>query len=184
MNEKFSFISPDLLSKVEKILEEIGIDIETVTRMMMKRIANEQNITFLLPNKINADFPKALTQNQSTVQIYQMTKTKAISLLKNEGCVIKENVTFATKNKAAAFYWANPNFSVLGSDWYIILNDPIKRQLHLFVIPKNTFPPKELICRNDKKHLIDIQIMYDDITFTDTRSKISFSKFLKKSLKY
>ena len=55
---------------------------------------------------------------------------------------------------------------------------------NLFVIPAHTIAAQSLICRADKPYQIDLHIMYDDPSFTDTRSKMSFAKFLTQSIKY
>lgn len=108
------------------------------------------------------------------------------------------NCTFASKNKGSHTYWANPNVRMLFTDWYLILNDTAKRQLHLFYIPSNTFIHistkykcngiNELYEKNpnDKlqKRLIDLQINYNDSLFTDIRSNIEFAKYIVASKDY
>ena len=95
-----------------------------------------------------------------------------------------DTITFASKNRAVANYWANPSFDVLDVDFTLILNDVVGRKLFLFIIPAYSINRSQLISRSDKPDLIDLQIMYGDETFTDNRSKYSFSKFLITELKY
>lgn len=106
-----------------------------------------------------------------------MTKGRAIRLILNEGYHIASNVTFASKNRGSYNYWANPETSLLKSDWSLILNDWISKKLYLFTIPANSIKLFELTTRSDKQYLIDLQIMYEDETFTDNRSGYSFVKF-------
>ena len=102
-----------------------------------------------------------------------MTKNKAIALFINNGNSFNGNITFASKNKTAYNYLANPAFEVLDSDWFLILNDWVHQEVYLFEIAAKTFRYNQLVSRADKSQ-IDLQIMYEDNSFTDTRSKISF----------
>lgn len=181
MHDIFLKLDKELLMESERVLEEMGLDVVTVVRMMLKRLIKENDISFIINKspKIKVD-----DKNDEDIDKVKMTKNKAINLFKMEGCKFNGNITFATKNKSAYNYWANPSFDVLDKDWFLILNDNIRRELYLFLIPKNSIKNSELVCRGDKKHLIDLQIMYEDNTFTDTRSKISLVKYLIKNLKY
>ena len=184
----FSRIEQELIDDSIKILENMGLDITTAFKMMLKKISNEKNISFLLSNNIFAHTSSSnnISNNNSpnnTADI-KMTKSKATNLFLSEGITLKGITTFSSKNKSAYTYWANPEFKVLETQWNLILNDWAKRELHLFSIPANSISTHSMVCRNDKEYQIDIQIMYDDKTFTDNRSKISFSKFHIKTIKY
>ena len=48
MNKKNIMIEEDLVVKAEETLDKIGLDITTVTKMMIKKIINEGNINFLI----------------------------------------------------------------------------------------------------------------------------------------
>lgn len=111
-------------------------------------------------------------------------KNIAVNLFKSKGFTTSRNTTFSSKNKASNCYWANPLFESLKQDWYLILNDWHKNELHLFKIPVHTLTENDLVCRADNEDKIDLQIAYNDITFTDNRSKISFAKFLVTTISY
>jgi len=181
MDKKYIILEEDLVIKAEEILDNIGLDITTVTKMMIKKIINEGNVNFLIMN--TALSTRNLTSN-ATTQNTKMTKNKAIGLFKREGFELGGTITFASKNSSAYNYWANPDFMVLEKQWNIILNDWINQEIHLFIIPANSISAYSLVCRADKKNQIDLQIAYEDKSFTDNRSKISFAKYLVKSLKY
>ena len=130
------YVDDKLLTESSVILENVGMDIQSILKVLLTRIVKEKNITF------------------------------------------------ASKNRAVANYWANPSFDVLDVDFTLILNDVVGRKLFLFIIPAYSINRSQLISRSDKPDLIDLQIMYGDETFTDNRSKYSFSKFLITELKY
>lgn len=65
-----------------------------------------------------------------------------------------------------------------------ILNDWIKGELHLFMIPAHAIDRRFMVSRVDLREKIDLQIGYNDPTFTDTRSKQSFAKYLVMSIRY
>ena len=113
-----------------------------------------------------------------------ISKYEAVSLFRNAGFNISRNCTFASKNRATFLYWANPKIDMLQDDWWLILNDNIKYELNLFKIPAGSIDLKDMIVRADKPYLIDLQIFYNDETFLDTRSCISFAKWYVKTLKY
>ena len=181
MKQTIITLDNNLTTQVEKILDNIGLDITTVIKMMIKKIINEGNINFLITDSIShiqTSFPTS--ENPKT----KMTKNKAINLFRNEGIEFSGTITFASKNSSAYNYWANPDFMVLNTQWNLILNDWINKEIHLFIIPKNSIDISSIVFRADKKNQIDLQIMYEDKLFTDNRSKISFAKYLIKTIKY
>ena len=91
--------------------------------------------------------------------------------------------TFASKNSVTNCYWANPNIGMLNNTWDLVLNDNIHYKWYYFQIPANSIKLNQLVL-SDKKYLIDLQIRYNDSSFTDTRSGISFVKWLKKKGQY
>ena len=170
-----------VLDEVSDILDNIGLSIDGVIKMCLKRICRENSITFLLPTTSTVNIPTVSTSPNPKI-----TKNKAIRLFLAKGFSVSREVTFASKNKGAYNYWANPNFNVLNYDWSLILNDWINEKIYLFHIPKNTLSINDLTPRGDKARssLIDLQIMYEDPTFTDNRSGVSFSKFLIDEIDY
>lgn len=112
-----------------------------------------------------------------------MRKDLAITLFRRKGCKISNDVTFASKNSTTNTYWANPNESFLKKNWTLILNDTIKKKLHLFYIPANTIDESMVRYRLDKD-VLDIQIDFYDINFTDNRSGIKFIQYKVDELKY
>lgn len=185
-----SNLDKTLIQNVERILDTMGLDITTAIKMMFKKINNENSVSFLLQTPTTTSLPSApsnFSSNTNSIAektTIKMTKNKAINLFRNEGFSFIGNTTFASKNRGAYNYWANPDFKVLHDHWNLILNDWDKKELHLFSIPSNTLKSSMVVARADKPYQIDIQIMYDDISFTDTRSKLSFKKFHLKTIKY
>lgn len=182
-------IDESLLKNTEEVLDEMGLDIGTAIKVMFKRIVREGNPSFLFNNKSvktpidNNGQQEEIMPEVKTDEPIKMTKNKAIALFRNKGITFNGNVTFASKNKTAYNYWANPSFEVLDNDWFLILNDWMRREIYLFKIPAKTYRYNQLVSRADKSQ-IDLQIMYEDNSFTDTRSKISFAKYLKDKISY
>lgn len=181
------YIDEQLLQEAEQILEKLGLDANTVAKMALKRVVRDGGISFLI-----ADLPKIEVEPTvvppvpavSTVEQGKITKSTAANLFKSKGYTTNHNVTFASKNKVGNYYWANPLFDALKQDWYLILNDWIRKELHLFKIPIHTLKASDLVSRSDNDEKIDLQIAYNDTTFTDGRSKISFAQFLVTSITY
>ena len=185
-----------LLEDANKIVDEVGLDLQAVVKMVLKRVVRENSIAFIVsknpetyPEKEDRSISHDSGNHLSAVTVpiqtseenldkVNMTKSMAVRLLRSRGYDITKNVTFASKNRVSSNYWANPDFGLLDGDWNLILNDWLTKKLYLFFIPAHTINYSELIPRNDKNTLIDLQIMYMDPTFTDNRSDYSFSKFL------
>lgn len=188
-------IEDSLLENAKQVLDQIGLDLQSAVKVFITRLVREQGISFLLDNIQSSTFIQktaSMPSNQTVMQnriSYQaekgdMTKSRALLLFRYEGVIFNGNVTFASKNRTANNYWANPKFQMLKNDWYLILNDWTKRVLHLFLIPANTISAPDLTARNDADYLVDLQILFNDSNFCDSRSGYCFSKYLIKQLKY
>ncbi len=190
MEKLFIETERQTLNEAEEILNETGLDISSAIKVMLKRIIREGNATFLFSNNSVKKYISTNSQNspsnsnEQAEESIKMTKNKAINLFRSKGTFINGNVTFASKNKVGYNYWANPDFSVLENDWFLILNDWIRQDIYLFKIPKDSIRCNNLVARADMKNRIDLQIMYDDSSFTDTRSKISFAIYLTDRISY
>lgn len=180
---KFLSIESQLVKEVEPILNDLGIDLDTVIKMTLKRVVRDRDISFLTAKPEETNKNLLLQKNISTMED-RISKGRAVSLFESYGIRFNQNVTFASKNRSAYNYWANPYFFALEKDWFLILNDWQKRELHLFVIPAGSLDPDRMVCRIDQREKIDLQICFNDPTFTDNRSKVSFSKYLVKTINY
>ena len=181
------YIEEQLLRDAEQILEKLGLDASTVAKMALKRVVRDGGISFLIADMPKIEVEHAITPPTpatSNIELGRITKSAATNLFKCKGYSPNHNVTFASKNKVGNYYWANPLFDALKQDWYLILNDWIRRDLHLFKIPVHALKANDLVSRSDNQEKIDLQISYNDTTFTDGRSKISFAQFLVKSISY
>ena len=90
--------------------------------------------------------------------------------------------TYAAKNKGSNIYWANPNIEYLYEEWNLVLEDYVNHKFYHFIIPANSIPQNLIKLKNPNQ--IDLQIMYNDINFTDSKSGISFVKWLVKTENY
>ncbi len=116
--------------------------------------------------------------NPVSSQKNRCTKGEIINLLRNNGYEMENyTTTYASKNDTMDIYWANPSYSMLQRNWNLILNDNINRVVYIFRIPACSGLENRLIARADRTEKIDLQIYYNDFTFTDSRSKISFKPF-------
>lgn len=190
-------LDSDLLEKSEEILDYFGLDTQTAVKILLTRITQEKNVQFLfnkqfLPkeeneSKVNEIATKTMDNSEvkfMASQTGKMTKNIAISSFRKNGYTVYPTVTFASKNRSAYNYWANPNFDVLKGDWSLILNDNIAHKLYLFNIPAGSIMRSQLTPRADITYLIDLQIRYRNINYTDSRSDYSFLPYLVAELSY
>lgn len=187
-------IEKEKLDNINNILSHSYIDLNMLIQMVFNRTIQENSINWITHNGQS----KNMSTNKSSMTGYDVlknevksfvntnhiTKNIACRMFEDNGNVINRTCTFASKNKTAYNYWANPNFDVLKQDWSLILNDNINKEIYLFNIPKNTFIDRNFVPRCDIAEKMDIQIMYNDPTFTDNRSYVSFKRYLVDSIKY
>ena len=182
-------VQADTLDQATGVLEDLGLDVESAVRMFLKRIAKEQSVAFVLQtNTVRTPHPTveriAPQTEMAKTDRGEMRKSLAMKMFRERGKYIDKNITFSSKNRSTYNYWANPDFSVLKEDWTLILNDWVNHKLYLFRIPAKTISANELIARNDKPNLIDIQILEDNPSFVDRRSEYSFRRFLIDQIDY
>lgn len=180
--KKYVAVDSQFFKEAEPVLDEMGIDLDTVVKMTLKKIAREKDLTFLM-NRTEPSMPSAVPPIQQ-VDRGTMSKNVAVQIFREHGFHFSRNITFASKNRSANNYWANPYFFSLDSEWQLILNDWIKRELHLFIIPARSIAHNQMVPRVDQPDKIDLQIGYGDPTFTDNRSKISFARYRVRSIRY
>ncbi|MCL2107820.1 MAG: type I restriction enzyme HsdR N-terminal domain-containing protein [Oscillospiraceae bacterium] len=113
-----------------------------------------------------------------------ISKREAVSLCLANGITTGSNTTFSTLNKTGSTYWANPDIGLLDSDWWLILNDNKKKEIHVFYIPANSIRKNQIVLRADKPHLIDLQIEYGNNFFECQRSKFKFESWFVKTIPY
>jgi len=188
-------IDESVISSVEDVILPLGIDVEMLIRIVLNRVSREQKIDFLLPSerskesnsKSNNDHLTNTHNNDTFMNkndTREMRKSLAISMFRRKGHLSNNNITYASKNRIAYNYWANPRFEMLEKDWFLILNDWKNRVLHLFKIPSGSITQDDLIARADHNDQIDLQIVYNDLSFRDSRSNVIFKDYLVASEKY
>ena len=185
--ENTVYVDEQLLRDAEQILEEIGLDASAVAKMALKRVVRDGGISFLVTDVPRIEI-QAPAETVAPVPVVEepgrINKSAAVNLFRRTGIYANNNVTFASKNKAGNYYWANPLFDALKQDWYLVLNDWMRKELHLFRIPAHSLKESDLVPRSDNEEKIDLQIAYNDTTYTDGRSKVSFDQFHIKSISY
>jgi len=113
-----------------------------------------------------------------------LTRAMAVALCSSNGLDVAGNFTLAKRNKSGPYFWANPSITYLSEDWWILLNDYWKNELHVFKVPANSIMADKMKRHNDKPSIIDLQIRCDDNSFEDSRSKTRFADWFLKTIRY
>lgn len=82
--------------------------------------------------------------------------------------------------------WVNPNPDRLDSDWYLILNDTLRRKLHVIRIPHGTFHLKT-VAKNGFRFRPNngkLDMFINLSTFTERKSVINLMKYKSSSYDY
>lgn len=178
-------IDDNIFSKVNQILEEDGMSIDYAINILLKKIINEGTIGFLFShNKTASDFEYQQMKKTNMSAVVSITKSIAKRMFIMNGYQVSKNLNFASENKATRNYWMNPSIDVLKEDWDFILHDKTNRTLYLFKVPKNSLSKEVLNSRPDIPNLMDIHIAYNDPTFSDNRSGVSFKQFYQGVIEY
>jgi antitoxin component of RelBE/YafQ-DinJ toxin-antitoxin module len=183
-------IQDEILHQATEIIEELGLDVESSIRVFLKRVVREHSLAFVLSNSTGNGISNQVAEGRvlkaeaPKIDRGEMRKSLAMKMFRERGKYIDRNITYSSKNRTTYNYWANPDFAALEEDWTLILNDWVNRKLYLFRIPAKTISAQDLVARNDKPNLIDIQILDDNPSFIDKRSDYSFKRFLVDNIDY
>ena len=114
----------------------------------------------------------------------------AKNLCIKQGYNITKPFNLASLNQTSNFYWANPNPEYLRENWWLILNDNKKHELHIFYIPANSLTKgiygQEIsgkIGIRDNE-LLDIQIEYGDTSFEIKNGNVKLKQFYRGTITY
>jgi len=127
---------------------------------------------------------KTNKQTKSQDATTRLTPKEAKHLCKENSLNLDGEITFSSRNKTGFLYWANPKIEFLKNNWWLLLNDYDNKKLYCFFIPANSINKNQIKIRKDRPFLIDLQIIYDNDLFEDSRSRIQFKKWFKKTIEY
>lgn len=196
---KGSFISPSLAPNMYEIVKRLRqenaklidpqhrllADIDFDNAGQAARFVTGKQVNGLEEWKTEKGIPMKMNKNTNEDENNDSLKRpEVIKICETNGVVIKGNFTLAKRNKSGKYYWANPSASYLVQDWWVLLNDDVERQLHIFCVPANSISADEMWLRKDRPNFIDMQIVYGKESFQDSRSGVEFAKWRIKSLKY
>ena len=140
--------------------------------------------------QLETEYLQAVLDSTASNPLKGRGALRAVKIVfKKNGILLDDdNINYASKNTTVSVYWVNPQFDVLTKKWHLVLNDWIKRQLHLLIIPANSITKEELIHRKSPtqpgKYVINIGIKYNDPSFTDHFSGYQFSQYLNATVDY
>jgi hypothetical protein len=155
------------------LLELIGIN---VFKEVPKKAKSKSGSEFI-SSVVNS------TENQRAIR----EKKEALSFLESQGITFGKPNNYAKRGDARAEYWINPQSTVVGKDWYLILNNQYECELVVLRIPANSFvlntsEKPGLIVRADNPNRIELNIAAD--TLVDRTSKCSFKEYEITRIKY
>lgn len=146
-------------------------------------------ITVFSNDKVNKTTKSLLNTVDITTKLAlgKRAKSDAISYLKTKGVELSKDVTYAMRQENLDAYWANPQTKLLDTEWWIILNNNVDKELILLLVPKGTLKLRGddedgLFVRKDKTELMDIRL--DMNTLIDKKSEIDFSLYVQKRIPY
>lgn len=179
VEEKLSDLNKEYLSIINKenvidIVEEDISDSTDDAKITVSTIIPSQPVS--MPQNISGNIP-------DNYFVGKVGKQRAYDYLTSLGINIHTNMNIGKTNKANNKYWVNPEFTCLNSDWSLVLNDTVNKELHIFQIPAGSISSSDLVSRADNNK-IDLQIRYADPCYEDTRSKYCFSQWYYKTIQY
>ena len=115
-------------------------------------------------------------------------KGEVSKFLSEQGIKINKVYSYAKLQEKKKTFWINPRVELLNENWMIILNNQVMKKIHVLSVPNNTFTysskvdGKSLVVRPDKPYYLDLNILED--TFVEKKSKLSFKKYIVKTINY
>jgi hypothetical protein len=174
-------INDDFTTKIYNPLLSNITNIEDTSELFIRslQLARNQKVDTIVsePTKISTH-----------ISIYEkedkcISKTDAMAKFQNSNLTLTlKNTTFASLNKTSGNYWANPNKELLKCDWFLILNNPQKKQLYLLKIPAHTLETSSFRMKNGD--LIDLNIDPFSDNLIDVKTKRQFAQFKINECKY
>ncbi|MBR2024908.1 MAG: hypothetical protein IKA02_03775 [Clostridia bacterium] len=140
-----------IYNEAQGILDEIGLDVESVIETVLKRIVRQGSAEFIFAKTTpSVSSTSVATGTSTTTTPYvsstvsstiasttttvNMSKSLAKSIFNKRGHNFDAPVVYSSLNKATGNYWANPEVKTVMGKWYLILNDQYNRILRLFKI--------------------------------------------------
>lgn len=182
MKQMYFDITEEIYVNAIKVLDDVGLTASLAVNLFLSKVVKEQSISWMFEKK-QEYWENNMVNKQSGFEQIRLTKNNAIRKLLNAGIDVKGEVTFASKNSTQPIYWANPPLDFLLKDWSLILNDCVTKKLYLFFIPKKSMSLAQFKTRDDRDRL-DIQIVYNDPTFTERRGGCNFLGFFTTEINY
>jgi len=165
------FVNKYSIAEFEQAIAEFDITV------MPKAIATT-NIEQLL-----VSISKPIPQGQENSKL---NRTDALSICRSNGVIIGGNYSVSNRTQHGSHFANDIPVSNLTQNWWLLLVDHRKRELHVFKIGANEVSENEMYVINNKhkQHTVKLNILCDDDTFTDKLRKKQFKRWLVKTIKY
>ena len=134
-----------------------------------------------IPSKTTFDF------DSETLKVGgKKTRNHIIDILRKSGVYSESDYfTFSSINKdGSKRYWANPNIKCKEMDWCLVLRNTDSNELYIFKIPAHSLPDDYPTREHQGNTELRVAILKKDDTFVCSDSKVDYSKWLLKSIKY
>lgn len=145
--------------------------------------------------KVNISTPRepvvvelpGITAHNTVLSFGKNAKNAAIHYFLDHGVSLPKKTSYATLSEGSAYFWCNPNVSVLNDDWYLILNNTLEHELILCLIKPSIAKSKKddfdgFVVRKDNDKRIDLKI--DMNTLKDKSSNFDFLPFVINRVNY
>lgn len=143
-----------------------------------------------MPKPTPAPRPTTTASTRNTLIAKESSLSKPsvnhmIALCKLSGYSTFPMTRYASLNASKDVYWLNPTEKDIRTGFTLFCYDTKNRLAHVFNIPGNDLDIKKLKTRNSVSGIkFNVEIRYNDKTFTDEKSGIRFDKYLVVTLKY
>lgn len=123
---------------------------------------------------------------KSIISSNKLSKKRALELVLKKGYneLTNSNTIYSNINTAKDVYWLEPNNNKFSESFYVILNNSLKKQISLFLIPANSIINySEIFDQRIDRNASKIIINSTSDTFQD-KNEFDFVKFLIDTINY
>ena len=117
------------------------------------------------------------------VEENRLTRTEAKEICIKNNVAIGKNFSLSNRTQQGDTFSNTIPVEKLSQDFWLLLNDQVVNELHIFKVPANSIPINEMYVRSDKPSIF-MMINCDDETFEDRRSGVTFDSWFMKTIKH
>jgi len=168
------------VANIELIKNEITPAL--ITKLLQNHFIERYNMTEIEEaiNTMHVQNNKKITTEEGS---HRISRAQAKQICISNGIPIAEPWNYANRNDDRDYYAIDPQIERLTQNWWMLLIDPVDKEINVFNIPIGALPREKIKFRDKGAKTFLLRFKIGDISFEDTLSNIKFKPWLVKTIK-